>query len=372
MLRCFCLFLTLLFAAPAHADDWTSCIAQPAPKFFYVADKGRKLLFQMEERQGQPAAVRQFGCIHGRVEGDKQKEGDLKTPEGVYFITRKITQKLDFMEYGPHAVSLNYPNPADRLRGKTGSGIWLHSKGQPIDGLTTRGCLAIDQHEIREIVHLLKPGTPVIVTEHLAGLPFYGRDSNALPIHASEPAPAEKTPAAVELPQGRTTVFGKLTVEKSGVQNGNVPTASPSSSANAQPSACVHAVDFPIAPTPAYCDVQTVDAPALRKLAESWMECRENHTDDIFKLYDATAWAKANKEAFSRKKKRLHSHFRNQKNFTIDRGSLSVLFGPGYWVTSFTESYRLKDGQYRGLRALYWMKDASGAYRIIGEVSIRQ
>ena len=98
-------------------------MARPAPKFFYVADKSRKLLFQMEERSGQPAAVREFECIHGRVEGDKQKQGDLKTPEGVYFLTKVITQKLDFMEYGPHAVALNYPNPADRLRKKTGSGI---------------------------------------------------------------------------------------------------------------------------------------------------------------------------------------------------------------------------------------------------------
>ena len=308
--------------------------------------------------------MRQFGCIHGRVEGDKQKEGDLKTPEGVYFITRKITQKLDFMEYGPHAVSLNYPNPADRLRGKTGSGIWLHSKGQPIAGLTTRGCLAIDQHEIREIVHQLKPGTPVIVAEHLAGLPFYGRDSNALPIGAPEPAAVEKTSPAAELPQGKTAVFGKINKEKNDGQT--------KQDEGAQLSACVHAVDFPIAPAPAYCDVQTVDAPKVLELARRWIEHREARTEGIFEFYDATAWAKASRESFSRKQKRLRGQFQNQKDFTIDRKSLNVLYGPGYWVTSFTESYRLKDGQHRGRRALYWMKDTTGTYRIIGEIRIAQ
>ena len=132
MLRIFCLAIAILLSALLRptvslADDWTACMAQPAPKFFYMADKSRKLLFQMEEKSGATSVAREFECIHGRVEGDKQKEGDLKTPEGVYFITQVITQKLDYMEYGPSAVALNYPNPADRLRKKTGSGIWLHS-----------------------------------------------------------------------------------------------------------------------------------------------------------------------------------------------------------------------------------------------------
>ena len=37
------------------------------------------------------------------------------------------------------------------------------------------------------------------------------------------------------------------------------------------------------------------------------------------------------------------------------------------------ESYALKNGGRRSdLRALYWMKDASGRYRIIGEARIRK
>jgi len=319
----------------------------------------------MEDRKGQPAAIRQFGCIHGRVEGDKQKEGDLKTPEGVYFITHKITQKLDFMEYGPHAVNLNYPNPADRLRGKTGSGIWLHSKGQPIEGITTRGCLAIDQHEIREIVHQLKPGTPVIVAENLAGLPFYGRDCQALPVGTPEPVAVEKTSTpSVELPQGKTTVFGKINKEK----NEDLP----GKDGGSPLSACVHAVDFPIAPSPAYCDVQTVDARRLRDLALLWMERREACSENIFELYDDKAWPKSSREAFTKKQKRLRSAFKKQKDFTLDRSSLSILYGPGYWVTTMRESYSIKDGVHRGLRALYWMKDTSGSYRIIGEIRIAQ
>jgi hypothetical protein len=231
-------------------------MAQPAPKFFYVADKSRKLLFQMEEKGGAPAAVREFECIHGRVEGDKQKEGDLKTPEGVYFITKVITQKLDFMEYGPYAVALNYPNPADRLRKKTGGGIWLHSKGQKITGITTRGCLAIDKGEIMEIAPLLKPGTPVIVAEKAVGAPFFGKDGKPLPVVCGEPA---KTSPA--LPESKTEVFGKLT--------------------EGEASACVHAVEFPVSPSPAFCTVQTADAPRIRELTLDWFKKREGHDKAI-------------------------------------------------------------------------------------------
>lgn len=45
----------------------------------------------------------------------------------------KIASGLDFKEYGGIAYTLNYPNPVDKLRGKTGHGIWIHSKGLGIE-----------------------------------------------------------------------------------------------------------------------------------------------------------------------------------------------------------------------------------------------
>ncbi len=357
MIRIFCIALTVLLSAmlrpsASFADDWTACMAQPASKFFYVADKSRKLLFQMEEKNGATSIAREFECIHGRVEGDKQKQGDLKTPEGVYFITKVITQKLDYMEYGPYAVALNYPNPVDRLRRKTGGGIWLHSKGKKITGMTTRGCLAIDKGEILEIAPLLKPGTPVIVSEKTAGEPFYGRDGSALPAKPETVASEHTAPA---LPEGSTEVFGKL--------DRNSP---------AQASACVHAVDFPVEPTPAFAAVQTADAPRIRELALRWKELRVKKSEDIFALYDSTAWPAASREKFSQKKARLRTEFKARRDFRIS-DDLSVMHGPGYWVSCFTESYALKNGGIRkDLRALYWMKDAEGQYRIVGESRIEK
>ena len=365
MLRTFCLALALLFSAmaqpaPALADDWEACMAQPAPKFFYVADKSRKLLFQMEERGGVPAAVREFECIHGRVEGDKQKQGDLKTPEGVYFLTKVITQKLDFMEYGPYAVALNYPNPADRLRRKTGSGIWLHSKGRKITGITTRGCLAIDKGEIMEIAPLLKPGTPIIVAEKAVGAPFFDNGGKALPVGAkvSTPSPSPSPATSPALPAGTTEVFGKLT-----------DSAKPEA---AQPSACVHAVEFPVSPAPAFCTVQTADAPRIRELTQRWLDQRKACDKGITALYHQKAWPVSSREKFDSKKARLFAGFNSQKDLAIDSTTLSVMHGPGYWVSCFEERYTLGKEKRHNLRALYWMKNEAGEYRIIGETLIRK
>jgi hypothetical protein len=206
--------------------------------------------------------------------------------------------------------------------------------------------------EIMEIAPLLKPGTPVIVAEKVAGEPFYGRDGKALPAGEQK---AEAVPASPALPSGSTEVFGKLTQEEK--------TADASS-------ACVHAVDFPVEPTPAFAAVQTAEAPSIRDLAKLWMALRLQKSEEIFTLYDSKAWPAASREKFSLKKSRLLAEFKDKKEFRIG-DDLSILYGPGYWVSCFTESYALKNGgRHSDLRALYWMKDASGRYRIIGEARI--
>ena len=62
--------------------------------------------------------------------GQKQKEGDGRTPEGKYFITHKNPYSKFFLSLG-----LNYPNQADRTRaaGKgnnPGSDIYIHGLGK--------------------------------------------------------------------------------------------------------------------------------------------------------------------------------------------------------------------------------------------------
>ncbi len=90
---------------------------------------------------------KQYNAFTGKVNGDKLKEGDLKTPVGIYDITKKIS-KLDSF-YGPLAFVTSYPNIYDRYKGKNGSGIWIH--GLPTQqgrDEYTKGCIAIDNPSI--------------------------------------------------------------------------------------------------------------------------------------------------------------------------------------------------------------------------------
>lgn len=151
--------------APARADGWKAAVHAAGVSSNLVAvDKGRQL-FHLYEKKSPLKLKYSYPCTTGQVPGDKQVINDLRTPEGIYFVEYKIAGGLDFKEYGGIAYTLNYPNPVDKLRGKTGHGIWIHSKGFGIVPRDTRGCVAIGLQEIDQVGPLLKPGTPVVLAE---------------------------------------------------------------------------------------------------------------------------------------------------------------------------------------------------------------
>jgi murein L,D-transpeptidase YafK len=89
-----------------------------------------------------------YNAYTGKIKGDKLHEGDLKTPIGIYNITKKIS-KLDSF-YGPMAFVTSYPNTYDKYKGKDGSGIWIH--GLPTEQTRdefTKGCIAINNENIQ-------------------------------------------------------------------------------------------------------------------------------------------------------------------------------------------------------------------------------
>ena len=115
------------------------------------------------ERKSPLREVRRFPCTTGQSVGDKLVEGDLRTPEGVYFVGYKIDRTLDWDLYGNLAYSLNYPNPIDRIKGKTGGGIWLHGRGKTFVPRDTRGCIALKVPDMRNVAQEIAYGTPVLV-----------------------------------------------------------------------------------------------------------------------------------------------------------------------------------------------------------------
>ncbi|HDQ40718.1 MAG TPA: hypothetical protein ENN39_06775 [Desulfonatronum sp.] len=108
------------------------------------------------------------GGKHGPV---KQREGDQRTPVGVYFIQGHILGSNLPDYYGWGAFPLDYPNAWDRRQGKTGSGIWLH--GNPV-GMFSRppqasdGCVTMHNQDLAVLAPLLKTGRiPVIIARNV-------------------------------------------------------------------------------------------------------------------------------------------------------------------------------------------------------------
>lgn len=113
-----------------------TCDKNTSTLTLYIKDNNSSYLLQ-----------KKYNAYTGKINGDKVKEGDLKTPIGIYDITKKIS-KLDSF-YGPLAFVTSYPNIYDTYRGKNGSGIWIH--GLPTEQERdeyTKGCIAIDNQSI--------------------------------------------------------------------------------------------------------------------------------------------------------------------------------------------------------------------------------
>lgn len=101
----------------------------------------------------------------------KVKEGDGKTPLGVYFVQKNLPGATLPDLFGVGALTLNFPNAVDAMRNKTGSGIWLH--GTPSAQYSrapeaTDGCVVLANLDMNELLHL--PGwrmTPVVIADKL-------------------------------------------------------------------------------------------------------------------------------------------------------------------------------------------------------------
>ncbi|WP_321311898.1 L,D-transpeptidase family protein [Halarcobacter sp.] len=119
-------------------------------KYLILTQKRRKEITLFEVNKNSYNILFKDSVIVGEKDGDKQDEGDLRTPIGVYDLTNKLTKLDDF--YGPLALVTSYPNTFDKIRNKKGSGIWIH--GMPLNEEResfTKGCIALDNPKLEEL-----------------------------------------------------------------------------------------------------------------------------------------------------------------------------------------------------------------------------
>lgn len=139
-----------------------------------VIDTERARLYLYRNDRGTPRFVADYYVSHGKLGVDKYREGDKKTPIGVYRVVASIPrQKLtDF--YGSGAFPLDYPNAWDKKRGRNGHGIWLH--GTPPDTFArppkaSDGCVVLANKDLENLARFLQIGaTPVIISNRVEWL----------------------------------------------------------------------------------------------------------------------------------------------------------------------------------------------------------
>ncbi len=100
---------------------------------------------------------------------DKSREGDEKTPVGIYFVSSYIPGDSLPAIYGVGAFPISYPNAWDRRLDRTGSGIWIHGTDKDEASLlpqSSRGCLTLRNADFMTMSQFVRiRRTPVIVSD---------------------------------------------------------------------------------------------------------------------------------------------------------------------------------------------------------------
>jgi len=118
----------------------------------FIVDKASQMFYVIQSNSpGHITTLDSIQASTGQRRGDKRKEGDKKTPEGVYRLTDKIEGENLPKIYGPLALVLNYPNSIDDLNGYGGSNIWIHGRNEKLEPRQTEGCISLENHSIIEV-----------------------------------------------------------------------------------------------------------------------------------------------------------------------------------------------------------------------------
>lgn len=154
-------FLGLCFAALLMLS---SAVAEKGASDRIVVEKSQR---RMDLMSGETVVRSHEIALGSAPEGDKQQEGDGKTPEGRYVIEGRNPSSAFHL-----SLTISYPDAADRAAAAArnvspGGDIFIHGApnwwmlaGQP-PGDWTRGCIAVTKAEIEEIWRLVLDGTPV-------------------------------------------------------------------------------------------------------------------------------------------------------------------------------------------------------------------
>ena len=284
------LFALLTFPGAGLADGWLASLAAHdfGPSRFLAIDKKAQTFLLFEQKSPLRVAFK-TPCATGQMLGDKHDEGDLRTPEGVYFVTSKLDGGLDYELYGDLAFPLNFPNPVDRLKGKSGHGIWIHGRGAPIMPYETKGCVALNNPVIHNVASDIEMSMPVVIAGELSW-------------------------------------------------------------SDVQPSA----------------SAATAEAEDVVAATKAWAAAWQDKSEAFFDFHDPAKFSVAQGESFVAFRKHKEKLFRQLPWIVVALEDIRAVPGPDYWVTYFIQFYRSPSLISQGVKRLYWQKNASGEWKVVG------
>ena len=140
-------------------------------KHVLVVDSRNSRLYVFSNDKGTPRLVADYYVTLGKNGMEKTREGDQKTPVGVYHVTANLPRKKLTDFYGSGAFPINYPNEWDRRQGRNGSGIWLHGVPSAVYARPPRasdGCIVLSNPDLLSVGQHVQVGlTPVIIADEV-------------------------------------------------------------------------------------------------------------------------------------------------------------------------------------------------------------
>jgi murein L,D-transpeptidase YafK len=161
--------LAVLVLLALVSCTWQTCSAGAPLQASAVADKVLELKRQRKLYliQGSKVLKRYSVSLGGHPVGPKIREGDRKTPQGIYVLDWHNPESQFYK-----SIHISYPNAKDlahanKLGVPPGGDLFIH--GQPNEftgpgkqpGDWTDGCIAVSNEEMDEIWRAVPDGTPI-------------------------------------------------------------------------------------------------------------------------------------------------------------------------------------------------------------------
>lgn len=154
----------------AMVDDEFNSFVSSGKKIdqILISKKYRRIYLLQNQK-----VIRTYRVAFGDPRGPKRFQGDNKTPEGLYYITKKNPDSGYYL-----SLEISYPNQKDieyahRFGKSAGGDIMIHglptnpylhrkfALQHPLDW--TRGCVAVNDTQIREIYNVTAVETPITI-----------------------------------------------------------------------------------------------------------------------------------------------------------------------------------------------------------------